>query len=371
MFVDFSSLAVAGEFTGAGPQRTCPSALGYSFAAGSTEDGGGHPLFHEGMKESNPFIDGMARKNFPGLGPTDELRRCQKPKAILLATGLTKPPAQEQVLPIGLVRIGQLVLAVGPAEFTTMAGRRICAALGKELGLDPRYVVIAGYANDYANYVTTREEYESQQYEGGSTIFGPWTEAGYRQEFVQLARALKAGQPVASKVEPMDMRTRIKKSVSLDGPDEQPPANAKPGDAVADAKERYTPGDLVTVCFWTGSPVNDYRRTDRFMAVERLVPRRGTWEIVREDFDWDTTVRWKQLVPEGDPKLPKDPRPEDSRIGPLRRAPRPDPYQVTITWQTDAQIALGTYRIVHYGRFKRNGKVERFIATSRAFEVTR
>jgi len=370
-FVDFSGLAVAGEFTGAGPQRTCPSALGYSFAAGSTEDGGGHPLFHEGMKESNPFIDGMARKNFPGLGPTEELRRCQKPKAILLATGLTKPPAQEQVLPIGLVRIGQLVLAVGPAEFTTMAGRRIRSALGKEFGLDPRYVVIAGYANDYANYVTTREEYESQQYEGGSTIFGPWTEAGYRQEFVRLARALKAGQPVASKVAPVDMRTRIKKSVSLDGPDEQPPAGAKPGDAVADAKERYTPGDLVTVCFWTGSPVNDYRRTDRFMAVERLVAGRGTWEIVGEDFDWDTTARWKQLAPEGDSKLAKDSRPEGSQIGPVRHAPRPEPYQVTITWHTDAQTAPGTYRIIHYGRFKKNGKVERFVATSRSFEVTR
>src|SRR5262249_27348315 len=118
IFVDFSHFAVAGEFTGAGPERTCPSALGYSFAAGSTEDGGGHPLFHEGMKEPNPVIDGIARTRFPNLVPTEQLRQCQKPKAILLATGLAKPPAQEQVLPVGLVRIGQLVLAVGPAEFT-------------------------------------------------------------------------------------------------------------------------------------------------------------------------------------------------------------------------------------------------------------
>ncbi|MGH9676254.1 MAG: neutral/alkaline non-lysosomal ceramidase N-terminal domain-containing protein, partial [Candidatus Acidiferrum sp.] len=143
-FVDFSQLAVGGEFTGAGPQHTCPSALGYSFAAGSTEDGGGHPLFHEGMKEQNALIDGLARAQFPGSAPTEQLLYCQKPKAILLATGIQKPPAQEQVLPIGMVRIGQLVLAVGPAEFTTMTGRRVRAALGKELGLDPKYVVIAG-----------------------------------------------------------------------------------------------------------------------------------------------------------------------------------------------------------------------------------
>jgi neutral ceramidase len=368
-FVDFSQLDVAGEFTGNGPQRTCPSALGYSFAAGSTEDGGGHPLFHEGMKESNPLIDKMARANFPTLGPTEELRRCQKPKAILLATGLQSPPAQEQVLPIEVVRIGQLVLAVAPAEYTTMAGRRVRAALGKELGVEPRYVVIAGYANDYANYVTTREEYETQQYEGGSTLFGPWTEAGYRQELVRLARALKAGEPVVSKVEPVDMRPRVTTSVSLDGPDEQPPNGARPGDPVADAKERYAPGELVTVCFWTGSPVNDYRRIDRFTVVERRDPSRDAWEVVREDFDWDTTAHWKQLAPASNPESEKASPRQPDRLGPVPWNPRPDPYQVTITWQTGKQTPPGTYRIIHYCRFKKNGKVERFNATSRPFEV--
>src|SRR5262249_16793834 len=219
------------------------------FAAGSTEDGGGHPLFREGMKESSPIIDGIVRTAMPTLSPTEELRKAQKPKAILFATGLPKPPMQEQVLPLGLVRIGQLVLAVGPAEYTTMTGRRIRAAVAKELGTEPRYVVIAGYANDYAGYVTTREEYESQQYEGGHTRFGPWTEAGYRQEFVRLAHALKAGKAVLSKVTPVDMRTRKLKSTSLEGPDEQPPAEGKYGDAVTDAKERYAPGEMVTVSF--------------------------------------------------------------------------------------------------------------------------
>jgi neutral ceramidase len=365
-FVDFSRLTVAGEFTGTGPQRTCPSALGYSFAAGSTEDGGGHPLFHEGMKESIPVIDAMARMNFPGLEPTDQLRRCQKPKAILLATGLAKPPAQEQVLPIGVAKIGRLVLAVGPAEFTTMAGRRIRAALSKELGVEERYVVIAGYANDYANYVSTREEYESQQYEGGSTVFGPWTEAAYRQEFVKLARAMKHGEPVVSKDTPVDMRTRVKASLRLDGPDERQPAGAKPGDVVVAPKEQYAAGELVTVCFWTGSPVNEYRRTDHFMAVEQFNSVGNTWRVVRKDFDWDTTARWKQMVEAGTENTDSQANPP---LGPTPRVARPDAYQVSITWQTDAKTAKGTYRIIHYGRFKRNGKVERFVATSRSFTV--
>jgi neutral ceramidase len=368
-FVDFSHLTVAAEFTGAGVQRTWPSALGYSFAAGSTEDGGGHPLFREGMKESSPVIDGIVRTAMPGLSPTEELRQAQKPKAILFATGLPKPPMQEQVLPVGLVRIGQVVLAVGPAEYTTMTGRRIRAALARNLDTEPRYVVIAGYANDYAGYVTTREEYDSQQYEGGHTLFGPWTEAGYRQEFVRLARALKAGQAVTSKAMPVDMRTRIKTSASLDGPDEHPLPQAKFGDAVTDAKDRYTPGDLVTVSFWTGSPVNEYQRTDRFMSVEQLDKRTAAWQVVREDFDWDTTCRWKQMSAEPNPKPKTEARLDSFRIGPPPRFARPDPYQVTITWQTDAGTPEGTYRIVHRGRFKKDGKVERFTATSRPFRV--
>lgn len=35
------------------------------------------------------------------------------------------------------------------------------------------YVVVAGPANSYSHYVTTREEYGVQRYEGASTIFGP------------------------------------------------------------------------------------------------------------------------------------------------------------------------------------------------------
>ena len=39
------------------------------------------------------------------------------------------------------------------------------------LGADA-YVVVAGPANVYGHYVTTREEYAIQRYEGASTIFG-------------------------------------------------------------------------------------------------------------------------------------------------------------------------------------------------------
>lgn len=37
------------------------------------------------------------------------------------------------------------------------------------------FVVIAGPANTYGHYVTTREEYSVQRYEGASTLYGPCT----------------------------------------------------------------------------------------------------------------------------------------------------------------------------------------------------
>ena len=45
-----------------------------------------------------------------------------------------QPPMHEQILPLAVARIGQLVLAIGPAEYTT-SGRRFRDAIGRELGV--------------------------------------------------------------------------------------------------------------------------------------------------------------------------------------------------------------------------------------------
>lgn len=82
------------------------------------------------------------------------------------------------VVDIQLLRVGQLVMLIMPGEFTTMAGRRMREAVRAKLissgviGNDA-YVVIAGPANTYGHYVTTREEYGVQRYEGASTLYGP------------------------------------------------------------------------------------------------------------------------------------------------------------------------------------------------------
>jgi len=65
-----------------------------------------------------------------------------------------------------MFRIGQFVILLLPGEFTTMAGRRIREAIQAKLvsqnivGTNAT-VVIAGPANTYTHYITTREEYGS------------------------------------------------------------------------------------------------------------------------------------------------------------------------------------------------------------------
>ena len=42
----------------------------------------------------------------------------------------------------------------------------------------------------------TEEEYAVQQYEGASTLFGPWQLDAYIQEYCQMAQALRDGMEI-------------------------------------------------------------------------------------------------------------------------------------------------------------------------------
>ncbi|KAG5641221.1 hypothetical protein DXG03_005696 [Asterophora parasitica] len=111
--------------------------------------------------------------------PSAEQKACQAPKPILLNTGYSHTPYEwaPSTVNIQILRVGNFVMLIVPGELTTMAGRRIREALRAKLissgvlGSDA-YVVVAGPANTYGHYVTTREEYGIQRYEGASTLFG-------------------------------------------------------------------------------------------------------------------------------------------------------------------------------------------------------
>ncbi|KAJ9531870.1 hypothetical protein QJQ45_022019 [Haematococcus lacustris] len=184
IFLDMSHQEVAGgPWWSSGPGVTCPAAMGYSFAAGTT-DGPGQFDFTQGdTKGSNPFwrlVGGALSK------PSQEQVDCQAPKPILLNTGPAKTPYdwQPAVVEVGLLRLGQLLVACLPGEPTSMAGRRISRALQEAVrpAWGPHVkVVVAGLVNTYSSYITTAEEYAVQRYEGASTLYGRHTLSAYIQ----------------------------------------------------------------------------------------------------------------------------------------------------------------------------------------------
>jgi neutral ceramidase len=92
------------------------------------------------------------------------------------------------ILPIQILIIGELAIVGFPGELTTVAGTRLKKTVLEKLGnrgiID---VIITCYANDYSGYATTYEEYQLQLYEGGNTLFGQYTLAGFQTCFARLA----------------------------------------------------------------------------------------------------------------------------------------------------------------------------------------
>lgn len=90
-------------------------------------------------------------------------------------------PWTPNVVPVQVVRLGPVAIAALPTEPTLTAGRRVAGVVLDALrDAGVTQVIPMGYANSYAGYVTTPEEYREQAYEGGSTYFGQWTLGAYQ-----------------------------------------------------------------------------------------------------------------------------------------------------------------------------------------------
>lgn len=197
---------------------------------------------------------------------------------------------QPSILPTQIFKIGNFVIIGVPAEFTTMAGRRLREAVKNELsrlaGVDTN-VVIAGLANAYSSYVTTYDEYQVQRYEAASTIFGPHTLDAYIQQYKMLASNLITGQKVTPGPPQPNLLQRqisLKPGVIYDGT----PFGHKFGDAVYDAKDEYKTGSSVVVSFVAGHPRNDLQTEGTFLSVERWDNRTSQWYLVATDANWET-----------------------------------------------------------------------------------
>ncbi|WP_250657517.1 neutral/alkaline ceramidase [Alkalimarinus coralli] len=351
-YVDMSSTVVSGDFTDGSQKTTCVAALGESFAAG-TEDGRGPDLFSEGTTQANPFFQFIGSMI---VAPSQADLACHAPKAVLLAQGKTSPyPWSPEVLPLSLHKIGQLGILAVPAEFTIMSGRRLMGTVESVLGQQLDYTVVAGLSNAYSGYVTTKEEYDMQHYEGGSTHFGPWTLAAYQQSFYQLAAAmLPAGQTPAPGLNPVPFPAVEPIPRDLTGETinfqtgvvhDQAPIFKQIGDVVQNANASYQKGQSVVVKFWSGHPKNNLRTQGTFMEVQRW--NGASWEVVATDNDWQTIYQWKRI---------------DGFWG---------TSHAILTWNIPANAAVGTYRIRHYGDRKKpwSGNIVGYTGTSRNFTV--
>lgn len=319
VYVDMGNYEVAGRFTGHGAQHTCPSAYGYSFAAGSSEDGGAHFLFWEGMRTQYRLLDWLVRRVTGTPGWTAEVQRCQAPKPILFQTGTGSPPLQSQIRSVTLARIGQFVILALPAEVTTMSGRRLRNTVRETLGEWPSDVVLAGYSNGYAGYVTTPEEYRMQQYEAGHTLHGPWTLPAYQQVASQLATALTQSAPVLPVLAYDDWRGRSE-GRALPGDESQPlPQGFGPGDPLPVDTVVYSAGETVVTRFYSVNPTTHFAQSKQSLRVEHQLS--GGWQTVFDDSDWSTRIRWQF-----------------------------EPYAIAqVEWQTADDTPAGDYRIVHRG----------------------
>ncbi|MGQ0709743.1 MAG: neutral/alkaline ceramidase [Rhodoferax sp.] len=340
-YVDFSQVQVQGRFTGGEARSTCPAALGSAFAAG-TEDGRGMDGFVEGDLAGNPFFQALGGL----IAPAPQwVRDCQAPKPVLLATGTQKPyPWTPEVLPLSILRLGQVAIVAAPAELTIMSGRRVRDTVQAALGDSVRHVVLAGYSNAYAGYVTTPEEYDAQHYEGASTHFGKWTLPAYQQVYHELASALREGLPAYASAMPRDLsehQLSFQTGVVLDNV----PLFKSFGDVAHQANASYSRGQRVEVEFWTGHPKNNLRRNGTFLEIQRWDG--GFWRSVANDGDWNTSYRWQ-------------------RVDPVWGSSK-----AIIAWDIPPQAASGSYRVVHYGDYKNgwNGVVYGFTGVSRSFQV--
>jgi neutral ceramidase len=331
--------------------QSCPAALGYSFAAGTTDGPGAFDFTQNdpGAPDANPIwaiVSGLLKE------PTPEQKACQEPKPVLLDVGeLNTPYAwSPNIIDVQLLRVGQFVIIVSPSEATTMAGRRWRAAIKEAASefltdVEPN-VVLGGPANTYAHYVATPEEYGIQRYEGASTLYGPWELNAYINltvSNIQYLAPTATGAPPAGPSPPdnRDNSLDLITGVVVDGA----PIGQSFGQCTTQPAATYAPGAVINATFVGANPRNNLRLEGTFTAVEQLS---GTdWVQVRDDSDWSLVYTWTRT---------------NFLLG----------YSdVVVSWESETDVAPGTYRIKYYGDAKSLfGSITAFEGTSDTFTLT-
>jgi len=379
-FVDFSNL----QFTlpNGTQARTCPAALGYSFAAGTT-DGPGAFDFKQaqpGDPHANPLWSAIGNRIHT---PNDTQKECHGDKAILLDVGESDSPYawSPNIVDIQTLRVGQMFMIIAPGEATTMSGRRWKEAVHSTASttfydlsssvVDP-IVILGGPANTYAHYIATPEEYSIQRYEGASTLYGPHTLDAYINQTLTFLPHLDASAPSFPRSEHGPLPPiNVNESLSFITPVvvDNSPIFKSFGDVAQNVQPKYHPGDTITASFVGANPRNNFRLGGTFAAVEKYNANTSVWTQVRSDEDWSLVFEWKRT---------------STVVG---------TSQITISWETKWETSAwrvgkadvdgkphgglfardldltGRYRLKYYGDAKAlGGSINAFVGVSGEFE---
>ncbi|XP_014661394.1 PREDICTED: putative neutral ceramidase C [Priapulus caudatus] len=356
-FVNMSNVEV--EVSPGEMARTCAPAMGYSFAAGTT-DGPGSFNFTQGTTEENEFWSSIVDAIAP---PSEQLKACQAPKPVLLATGeISFPYAwQPSIVEIQMLRIGQFVSDGSPGEFTTMSGRRLRESVAKTLvnnGFpEDTKVVLAGLSG--TTPVPRRFEGSirgAQRYEAASTIFGPHTLSAYMKNFILMAEAMSKGEAVDQGPNPPDLEENQLELLLLNRTHDSKPVNTNYGDVLEDASDTYIAGESVVVKFQSGHPRNNAKDMigGTYITVDNHPANGGSPVTVKTDAHWDTTFSWKV-----------------TKRDILTRGKQ---SELTVTWNIPIDTPPGAYSITHYGQARTSsiigGEVTiDYQGTSKTFQV--
>jgi len=287
--------------------RTWPAAMGFGMINGSQEDSSGLNLKYWGegttcdniranpdlFKKIVKFASSLFGIKWPKQIDQSFIEG-QKKKEILFPLGLIKykgNPIAPSILPFQILRLGTLLIVAHPGELTDCAGIRMRDTIIEVFKNDPsiKHVVISTYANAFASYTATFEEYHAQHYEGASTLYGPYALEAYQQENAKLAVAMRDNLPVNDGSDPEEINVKkiMKRKMKLARPDFEIPG-LKFGQIEINAKPSYQPKETVEITFLGGHPNRDLRIGKTYFEV--LKQSDGSWQQKFTDHDFCTRM---------------------------------------------------------------------------------
>ncbi|KAJ8070538.1 hypothetical protein OCU04_000912 [Sclerotinia nivalis] len=330
--------------------QTCPAALGYSFAAGTTDGPGVFDFTQNDPGAPNDplwsLVSGLLRV------PSAQQVACQYPKPVLLDVGEMSAPYawSPNIVDMQLLRVGQLIIIISPSEATTMSGRRwksaiSSAATTSKITTSTPKVVLGGPANTYAHYLATPEEYSIQRYEGASTLFGQHELDAYihlTTSAIGYLSSSNTSQPATGPSPPNNVNASLSfiTGVVYD--------SGSFGSVSVQPASSYKIGAVVNTTFVGANPRNNLRLEGTFTAVEQLGAD-GKWTTVRDDWDWSLVYTW-------------------TRTNGLTGA-----SNVVVSWETGTADGTkpGTYRVRYNGDSKNVlGTISSFTAVSNNFTLS-